>query len=368
MNHSSSLFPGLILILCFFILSCDSPPSQQSEVATDGRPVVGVITCRTTPYWTAVEYGANHSADKNDLRLLWQELTQQDSIDLQTSAINNLIASRVQGIIIASQHELMLSDAVKKANDLGIYVLLLDSQPPSNKQYHAEWKSSVATDQYHAGQLAADEIARLLNEKGRVAVIRYSPMVTKTDNREEGFLDQIRSYPEIRLVGQDMYVGTESRRAKEKLTNFLKLYSRNSRSELDGVFISDEDTACEMLRAIEQAEFDNKIIFAAFGSDSRLVTGMLTYSVDALFVEQPAIMGQQAVDAMAELLRGQSVASFVDSGVHCITIDNLSTPYSQALLNTPSEQSLEILLNDMPESQNRSKAGENAESQVPSEE
>ena len=361
MNQTSFLCTGLFVLTCFLISSCDTPPPRQSGVVTDKRPVVGVIACRTTPSWSAVELGANSSADKNDLRLIWQEITQPDSFDQQVSAINELIGRRVQGIIIATQNELMLREAIQQAKGQGIHVLLVDSPPLSNTESNAGSLPVVATDQYHAGQLAAEEMAKLVGEKGRVAMIRYSPLAWKTENREKGFLAQIQSYPKIEIVGHDFYAGTDSRRAREKMTTFLHLYSWNKRLELDGIFISDESTACEMLLHIKQAKFDNKTHFVAFGTDSLLVTGMLTYSVDTLFMEQPARMGQQAVDTMAELLRGQSVTPFFDPGVHCVTIDNLSLPYSQALLNPSSDHSSEILLYDFQEIQNRSDADENEE-------
>ena len=364
MNHISFFCTGFLVLTCFFSVSCDSPPPRPSRVVTGDRPTVGIIANRTTPYWTAVEFGVNHSADKNDLHLIWQDMTQQDGFDQQQSAIYDLIARRVHGIIIASQNELLLREAINQAKDRGIRVMLMDSQPLSNAEHQVNALASVATDQYHAGQIAADEMARLLNEKGRVAVIRYSPFELKTDNREKGFLAQIPSYPDIEVVGHDLYAGTDIRRAKDKMTNFLQLYSWNKRSNLDGIFISDESTACEMLHLIEQAKYDNKIIFVAFGTDRQLVTGMLTYGVDALFMEQPVKMGLQAVDTMAELIRNQTVAPFIDSGVHCVTIDNLSSPYSQALLKPPSDHSLDILLHDFPENPNRSDAKEDAESKV----
>ncbi|MCL2622918.1 MAG: substrate-binding domain-containing protein [Planctomycetaceae bacterium] len=367
MNQTYRLCIGLLLILtiltCLASVSCDVSPTSRKEAATDGRPVVGIIACRTTPYWSSVEFGANHSADKNDLHLLWRETAQQDGSDQQASAIQDLIARQVQGVILASQNELMLRETVKQATNRGIHVLLIDSTPLSNTGNKTEFLSVIATDQYRAGQLAADEVARLINKKGRVAVIRYSPLVFKTENREKGFLAQIRSYPDIKVVGHDLFAGTDHRRTKEKITNFLQLYSWNGRSELDGIFISDESMACDTLRLVEQAKYDNKIHFVAFGTDPRLVTGMLTYRVDALFMEQPARMGQQAVDAMAELLRGHPVAPFFDSGVHCVTIDNLSSPYSQALLNPPSENLPEILLDELPKKPNPVDAWENAERQ-----
>ena len=361
MNHTSSLFAGLFALIGVFIVACDWPSTRQVEMNADRTPIVGVIANRTTPYWKAVEFGANHSADKNNLRLIWHEIAQSDNFDQQVAAIHDLSTRRVQGIIIATHNELMLREAIERAQNQGIQVLLIDSPPLPNTENHADQLPVVTTDQYHAGQLAAGEMAELLQEKGRVAIIRYSPLSWKTEKREEGFLAQIRSYPEIKVVGHDLYTGTDPRVAKEKLTNFLQLYSWNGHTELDGIFISDESTACEMLDLIEQKKYENKMIFMAFGTDARLVTGLLTYRVDAFFVEQPAGMGQQAVDTMAEMLRGQNIAPFRDAGVHYVTIDNLYSPYSQALLTPISENSLEILLNESPDNPNPSDSDENDE-------
>lgn len=359
MNRISFLTVGLFVMICFFTASCDFPEPRQAENVAESRPVVGVIAGGTTSFWKVAEYGANQAAEKNDLRLFWQETSQPDDFDQQVAAVRNFATRRVQGMIIATQSELMIRDALKRAGNQGARILLIDSPPLTSTESISNQLSVVATDHFHAGQLAAEELAGLLKEKGRVAIIRYSPLSVKTENREKGFLEQILSYPEIDVVGQDLYTGTDPHVARGKMTNFLRLYSKNGISQLDGIFISNESTACEMLSLIEQEKLDKKIHFVAFGSDSHLVTGMLTYLVDALFVEQPARMGQLAVDAMAELLRGEIIAPFIDSGVHRITIDNLSSPYSQALLNPEAENSLEILLNEFPDNKIKKNTEEN---------
>lgn len=344
-----SRIPVLFSILCVlsvvFFTSCDPPPPRQHEIVSDGKPIVGVIAGKSTPYWDSMEFGAGNSAVMNELHLLWQENSDTDDFDQQAAAIRSFIARRVQGIIVTTQNELMLRDILQRATDQGIHVLLADSPPLKHTENLTQPLSIVATDQNHAGQLAADEMARLLGEEGRVAIIRYSPLSWKTENREKGFLSQIENYPEIEVVGQNLYAGTESRFAREKLMNFLRLRIWNGKLNLDGIFISEESTACEMLLLLEQAELDINPHFVAFGTDPQLVTGMATYLVDALFAEQPVRMGQLAVDAMAEMLRGETIAPFCDSGVHCITIENLMSPYSQALLYPTAEDSPNILLN-----------------------
>ena len=346
MNRISFLCVGLFIIFCLFTTSCDLPELQQQENVVDGRPVVGVVAGATSSFWKAVEYGASQAAEKNDLHLIWQKTSHPDDFDQQVAAIRHFAVRRVQGMVIATQNELMIRDAVKRAENQKIRILLIDCPPLTDTESMSSQISVVSTDQFHAGQLAAEEMAGLLKEKGRVAIIRYSPLSVKTENREKGFLEQMQSYTDIDVVGHDLYTGTDSRVAREKMANFLRLYSENGTSQVDGIFISNESVACEMLSFIEHKKSDKQIHVVAFGSDSRLITGMLTYLIDAVFVEQPVRMGQLAVDAMAEMLRGETIAPFLDSGVHRITIDNLFSPYTQALLNPEAENSLEILLNE----------------------
>ena len=351
MNRIPFLIAGFLVFTVVFLVSCDPPSPGPAENRMDGKPVVAVIAGGTTSFWKVTGYGASQTAEKNDLHLVWQEASHPNDFDQQVAMIRNFAARRVQGMIIVTHNDLAIRDAVKHAMDQGIYVLLIDSPPLQCMENVRSQIPVVASNQFHTGQLAAKEMAGLLQEKGRVAIIRYSPLSVKTEHREKGFLAQMQSYPEMDVVGQDLYTGTDSRLAREKMINFLRLYSKNGISQLDGIFISDESTACEMLALIKQDEWDKKMHFVAFGSDSRLITGMLTSLVDAIFVEQPARMGQLAVDAMAEMLRGKTVAPFLDSGVHRVTMDNLFSPYSQALLNTDAKNALEILLNEFPDNQ-----------------
>jgi len=349
MNRFSALFVGILVFTVFLLVSCDPPSPKPTDSMTERKPVVGVIPGGTTSFWKVMEYAANQTADKNDLFLLWQQIPQPDDFEQQVAAIRNFSTRQVQGIIIATQNELLIRDALKHIENQRIHAILIDCQPLTNTENISSRFSVIATDQFHAGQLAAEELAGLLQEKGRVAIIRYSPLSLKTENREKGFLAQIQSYPNINVIGQDLYTGTDPRMAREKMANFLRLYLRKGISQLDGIFISNESTACEMLSLLEQEELEKKIHFVAFGSDTRLVTGIVTSLVDVIYVEQPARMGQLAVNAMAEMLRGETIAPFLDSRVHRITMDNLFSPYSQALLNPEAENSLEIVLNEFPD-------------------
>ena len=310
----------------------------------DGKSTLGVVVPGNNAFWKSVEYGANDAAGDNDLHLIWKSDSSTDSSEWQIRAIEGFISQKLAGLIVSPNSRFELQSTIKKAVERGMIVVSLDSESLMSREDEDHSVTLVMTDQFAAGQLAAETMASLINEKGRLAIIRYSAMTTVTEKREEGFLSKIRQYPEIELVYEDMYVGSNPELAPEKLRTFLHIYCPNGRAGIDGIFVSHESTACELLELMRFVEFDKKINFVAFGTDSRLVTGMLTYLVDALIVEQPVKMGKLAVETLANRLRGEAVAPVVECGTFTITIDNISTPYAQALLNPSSDEAMEILL------------------------
>jgi len=340
----------ILILLSFsllFCLSCDPPPPRETGVESSGSGniTIGVVGCTDNESWKGIVYGINHAADDYGLQLTFAETVASDDGTLQKQAINGFISQRVSGIIVSSNNRYELREAIKDAIQRGIFVVLLDTEPLMLSEKDGKIPTLVSTDQFAAGSLAADYLAAQIGEKGRIAVIRYSSMSPMTEEREKGFLSQIKEYPEIKLVYEDVFIGTTPAIARSKLRTFLQIYCPDGQANVDGIFISNESTACELLDLMKLIKINKKISLVAFGKDSRLKTGMLTYLVDALIVEQPVIMGELAVKTIAGLIRGEeSAAPTIDSGVYLITADNLMTPYAQALLRFPANETLETLI------------------------
>ncbi len=87
--------------------------------------------------------------------------------------------------------------------------------------------SYVATDNYKGGKMAAEQMAKAIGEKGNVILLRYLAGSESTEQREEGFLDGLKEYPDIKVVSSDQRGGDNATASKEKVDQLLQLYGED---------------------------------------------------------------------------------------------------------------------------------------------
>ena len=92
-----------------------------------------------------------------------------------------------------------------------------------------DYVSFVATDNYEAGVMAADEVARLLDGKGKVLVLRYAVGHESTTNREEGFLAGIAKHSGLEVVSSDQYGSESKQTCKETAERLMVRHSEVAR-------------------------------------------------------------------------------------------------------------------------------------------
>ena len=101
---------------------------------------------------------------------------------------------------------MQLVEPLKKADDAGIAVVCVDTfigngvfQTGSGD---ADFPISyVASDNVLGGRMAARALAKAIGEKGKVYVSNVKPGISTTDQREEGFKDEMKNHPGIAGAG-----------------------------------------------------------------------------------------------------------------------------------------------------------------------
>ena len=101
--------------------------------------------------------------------------------------VESFASQGVDGIVLAPLDEKALVRPVEEAKRLGIPTVVIDSALASDQIV-----SFVATDNRKGGELAADEMGRLLGGKGSVILLRFQDGSASTTAREEGFLARLR--------------------------------------------------------------------------------------------------------------------------------------------------------------------------------
>ena len=286
----------------------------------------------THEFWRTIHAGALkgvHDLEAQGVRveLVWKGPLREDDREQQVQVVESFASQGVDGIVLAPLDEKALVRPVEEAKRLGVPTLIVDSALAS-----AAIVSFVATDSFKGGELAADEMGRLLGGKGRVLLLRFQEGSASTTEREEGFLSRVaKQWPGLRIVSSDQYAGPTRDTAKRAAENLLNRFGR----ETDAVFVVNETSAGGMLLALQDAGLAGKLKFIGFDASREFVEAVRAGQMSAFVLQDPFRMASVALATLVDHLRGKPVPGRIDTGVVVVNRDNLDTPAVRELLAPP---------------------------------
>lgn len=306
--------------------SKDASTDKTTDPGAQKKYKIAVVPKGTTHvFWKSVHFGAAKAAEEFGAEILFQGPQKEDDRDQQISLIQSLTIKGVDGICLAPLDSEALVRPVEEAQKAGIPTVIFDSGLNASDTI----VSYVATDNFLGGQMAATAMAKALNEKGRVIMLRYAVGSESTEQREEGFLAKIKEYPQIEVLSSDQYAGTSVMSSVDKAQQLFQRFDNN----VDGIFAVCESNADGVLKAIEDSGLAGKIVFVGFDPSESLRVALANRKMSAIILQDPVNMGYQAVKAMIEHLNGQEVKKRIDTGEFIATPDNLNDEQIRKLLN-----------------------------------
>ena len=200
----------------------------------------------------------------------------------------------MSGIVLAPLDFDVLESPVARAQKKGIPVVIIDSRlkGESGKDY----VSFVASDSRNGGMLAAEEMARLIGEKGKVTVLRFDVGQANLTEREEGFIRALGKYKDIQ-VDAEIRIGKPT--MEEVTAAGMSMIDRLKNT--DGLFCSSESLTKGMLGALRKANLAGKIKFIGFDTSTPLVEALKKGEINALVAQDPTKMGYFAVKTVAPI-------------------------------------------------------------------
>jgi len=197
--------------------------------------------------------------------------------------------------------------------------------------------SFVATDNFKGGQLSGDYMAKLLDGKGNVILMRYAVGSASTEEREKGFLEAMAKYPGIKMISSDQYAGATVETAYQTAQNLLNRFG----NEVNGVFCVSEPGTIAMAKALRDiGKAGGKVKMVGFDAGTQSVLDMKNGDVQGLAVQNPLLMGYLAVSTIVKSLQGQKVEKRIDTGVVLITPETMDQPDMKDLLHPPIDKYL----------------------------
>lgn len=311
--------------------------SRQSDSAK--RYTIAVIPQGSThEYWKSIHAGAAKAAQDlgsqgTKINIIWKGPLREDDREQQTQVVEGFISQNVNGIVLAPFDSHALVRPVEEAAAAGIPTLVVDSALDTDKIV-----SFVATDNKNGGALAADQMGKLLNGKGKVLLLRYQEGVASTHAREEGFVEKLKSaYPEIELISSNQFAGPTRETAKQASENLLTRYA----GQIQGVFTPNESSTAGMLLALEDINRAGKVAFIGFDVSDTFIEALRSKKLQGIVVQNPFRMGELGVKTLVDHLQGKPVAKRIDTGVMLVTSDNMESAQAKDLLHPPLAQYLQ---------------------------
>ena len=151
------------------------------------------VSTLANPFFVTMKEGGEAKAA--ELGLGFVVLDAQDSPEKQFSQVQDLIIRKVDVLIINPVDSDAIVPAVLEANAAGIPVITVTR--PSNGGVVAQ---HLDIDNKEAGMLAAVAMANALNGKGRVAILEGIPGAPSATDRQQGFVNELKKYPDIQVV------------------------------------------------------------------------------------------------------------------------------------------------------------------------
>jgi ribose transport system substrate-binding protein len=295
-----------------------------------GKPTIAVIPKGTSHvFWQSIHAGAEKAARELGVTVVWRGPIREDDRDSQVSEVEGFITRGISGIVLAPLDESALVGPVTDAKRRSIPVVIIDSGLKGN-----DYVSFVATDNRKGGRLAGEHLAELLHGKGSVVLLRYAEGSESTIQREEGFLEAIAAYQEIKVLSSNQYGGADVEGAYKKSESLLSRYkASDGYLAVDGIFCPNESTTHAMMRVLEDNGWAGKVRFLGFDASESIVKGLEAGHIDGLVLQDPVNMGYLGVKTIVSHIRGGAVERRIDTGVRLVTREHMNDPDVKELLH-----------------------------------
>ncbi|WP_297598791.1 ABC transporter substrate-binding protein [uncultured Cetobacterium sp.] len=265
-------------------------------------------------HWLSVKKGAETKAKElGDVEILFRAPAGKVDPNEQTRMVEDAINQKVDAILLAPSDKSALAPVVERALEDKIPVVIIDS-PIDTEGY----VTFLSTDNYAAGALAADTLAKLVDEKGKVGIINAQPGAGTAIARSSGFEDRVKEkYPNMKVVAIQ-YSNGDKAVALNQATDIM-----TANPDLAGFYGSNEGSTVGISRALEEAGKGGTVKLVGFDFSKDTITGLKNGTIQASMVQNPEMMGYEGVGSAYDSIQGKKVSKHIDTGVKVVTAGDL---------------------------------------------
>ena len=268
------------------------------------------------PVFSYAKVGAERAAKQlGNVDVMWRAPETADALK-QKEILESFITQQVDGIAVSCINGDLVTETINRAMDQGIPVVCWDSDAPKSKRI-CFW----GVDDFRSGGIMADEAAKLVGAKGKVAIIT-SLGADNLQRRLDGVREGLKKHPEMNVV--------EVFDIKEDTTRCAELIATATNKYPDlATWISVGGWPVFVRNALDPVD-PNKTKFVCFDTNPPAPELLKTGKVQVLIGQKYFGWGSEPVKILAGIKEGRMPEQkVIDSGVDIVTRENVEAYQEQ---------------------------------------
>lgn len=319
---------GLMLV-AVFVGACSAPaaaptsapPTAASQAAA--KMYIPVISKGFQhQFWQAVKMGAEDQAKALGVDITFEGPENESQVDKQMEMLQAALNKKPAAICFAALDSKAAVPLLQKAKDAGIPIIGFDSGVDSDIPV-----ATAATDNIAAAGVAADKMAELIGDSGKVAVIVHDQTSQTGVSRRDGFVNQMKAkHPNVQVVDIQYGGGDQL-----KSTDLAKAIIQ-ANPDLKGFFGANEGSIIGVLNAVKELKKEGQIVVIGYDSGKQQIEAIKAGTEAGAITQNPVGIGAKCVEAAVKAVKGESVPKNIDTGFYWYDKTNIDDPKIQAVL------------------------------------
>ena len=308
------LITGLIVLVAL-TAACTKPTGGKATTASHKPRVALIMKSLANEFFSTMAEGAKqHQAAHGDsYDLIVNGIKNETDLAEQVNLIEQMVAQRVDAIVIAPADSKAVVTAVKRARDAGILVVNIDNRLDAEVLKQEGLKVPFVGPDNRAGARSVGEaLARQLHPGDKVAIIEGIPTAFNGQQRRLGFEDAMTA------AGMKV-VTVQSGRWEMETANNVAAAMLNAHTDLSAILCANDNMALGAVSAIQAAGRTGKVLVVGFDNITAmrplLDKGQVVATADQ-HGDRLAVFG---IEAALKILKGEAPPADQTTTVDLVT-------------------------------------------------
>jgi ribose transport system substrate-binding protein len=325
-SHKNSSKRLLIKKISIFLVAFSLMLSTRVAVASDNeatyireavpKKLAYVVSDIRIPFWDIMWRGVKSTSESLGYEVVLYSADNSAKQELENTV--SVLRQNITGIIVSPTNSSACATILKLAKGADTPVVISDIGTDSG-DYASYISSNNRSGAYKIGQVLAAQMAQRGWTQGRVGIIAIPQKRLNGQARTSGFMQAMN---EAGIKSAD--IKQQSTFSDQETYDFSKVLIAENR-DLRAIWLQGSDRYSAALRAINEAGKKDEILLATFDAEPEFIDlipqGILVGSA----MQQPYLMGKEAVIAMDRYLNKQLVEKNKQLPVLAVSTDNIAS-------------------------------------------